>query len=226
MQTWCRREHSSLSLGVASRPNGVRCSKRSRPWLGQLKISLSTGTAPHAPQSPPPSLLHSPFHQEHWLDIAEEIDDLFLGDAEEHWLDIAEEIDNLFLLGDADVWRRPTSGTHSPTLPPSPAHIPFHQEHCLDIAEEIDDLFLLGDADEHWLDKAEEIDDLFLGDAKEHWLDIAEEIDDLFLGDAEVWRRPTSGTAGPLGGEFPLVTENGHFVLDVIFTTPIADMSE
>ncbi|CAI6004974.1 unnamed protein product [Closterium sp. NIES-64] len=61
---------------------------------------------------------------------------------------------------------------------------------------------------------------------QEHWLDIAEEIDDLFLGDAEVWRRPTSGTAGPLGGEFPLVTENGHFVLDVIFTTPIADMSE
>ncbi|CAI7856973.1 unnamed protein product, partial [Closterium sp. NIES-53] len=61
---------------------------------------------------------------------------------------------------------------------------------------------------------------------QEHWLDIAEEIDDLFLGDAEVWRRPTSGTAGPLGGEFPLVTEGGHFVLDVIFTTPIADMSE
>ncbi|CAI5501274.1 unnamed protein product [Closterium sp. Naga37s-1] len=59
---------------------------------------------------------------------------------------------------------------------------------------------------------------------QEHWLDIAEEIDDLFLGDAEVWRRPTSGTAGPLGGEFPLVTEGGHFVLDVIFTTPIADM--
>ncbi|CAI5475409.1 unnamed protein product [Closterium sp. Yama58-4] len=61
---------------------------------------------------------------------------------------------------------------------------------------------------------------------QEHWLDIAEEIDDLFLGDAEVWRRPTSGTAGPLGGEFPLVTENGHFVLDVIFTTPIADMRD
>ncbi|CAI5495238.1 unnamed protein product [Closterium sp. Naga37s-1] len=61
---------------------------------------------------------------------------------------------------------------------------------------------------------------------QDHWLDIAEEIDDLFLGDAEVWRRPTSGTAGPLGGEFPLVTENGHFVLDVIFTTPIADMRD
>ncbi|XP_052147023.1 probable ribose-5-phosphate isomerase 4, chloroplastic isoform X2 [Oryza glaberrima] len=57
-----------------------------------------------------------------------------------------------------------------------------------------------------------------------NWIDTAEEIDDLFLGDAEVWRRPSIGTAGPLGGDFPLVTKEGHHVLDVIFTTPIPDL--
>ncbi|CAL4927663.1 unnamed protein product [Urochloa decumbens] len=57
-----------------------------------------------------------------------------------------------------------------------------------------------------------------------NWIDTAEEIDDLFLGDAEVWRRPSFGTAGPLGGDHPLVTKEGHHVLDVIFTTPIPDL--
>ncbi|CAK9874775.1 unnamed protein product [Sphagnum jensenii] len=61
---------------------------------------------------------------------------------------------------------------------------------------------------------------------QEDWLDVAEEIDDLFLGDAEVWRRPSHGEAGPMGGDFPLVTAEGHFVLDVIFTTPIANAVE
>ncbi|KAJ4751461.1 Ribose-5-phosphate isomerase A [Rhynchospora pubera] len=59
-----------------------------------------------------------------------------------------------------------------------------------------------------------------------NWLLTAEEIDDLFLGDAEVWRRPAFGNADPLGGDFPLVTTDGHHVLDVIFTSPILDLGE
>ncbi|CAN6315569.1 unnamed protein product [Urochloa humidicola] len=59
-----------------------------------------------------------------------------------------------------------------------------------------------------------------------NWIDTAEEIDDLFLGDAEVWRRPSFGTAGPLGGDHPLVTKEGHHILDVIFTTPIPDLGQ
>lgn len=39
-----------------------------------------------------------------------------------------------------------------------------------------------------------------------NWLATAEEIDDLYLGDAEVWRRASVGDAGPLGGDFPIVT--------------------
>ncbi|RLN43350.1 putative ribose-5-phosphate isomerase 4, chloroplastic [Panicum miliaceum] len=41
-----------------------------------------------------------------------------------------------------------------------------------------------------------------------------------------VWRRPSFGTAGPLGGDHPLVTKEGHHVLDVIFTTPIPDLGQ
>ncbi|KAJ4702804.1 Ribose-5-phosphate isomerase A [Melia azedarach] len=55
---------------------------------------------------------------------------------------------------------------------------------------------------------------------------LQEEIDDMFLGDAEVWRRPSIGYAGPLGGDFPLVTREGHHVLDVIFTSPIPRLAE
>jgi len=36
----------------------------------------------------------------------------------------------------------------------------------------------------------------------------------------QVWRRPIFGEAGPLGGDSPLVTPEGYFMLDVIFTTP------
>ncbi|XP_043688277.1 probable ribose-5-phosphate isomerase 4, chloroplastic isoform X2 [Telopea speciosissima] len=54
-----------------------------------------------------------------------------------------------------------------------------------------------------------------------NWMHTAEEIDDLFLGDAEVWRRPALGHSGPLGGDFPLVTRDGHNILDLIFTSPI-----
>ncbi|KAL3376780.1 hypothetical protein AABB24_003283 [Solanum stoloniferum] len=57
-----------------------------------------------------------------------------------------------------------------------------------------------------------------------NWLETAEEIDDLFLGDAEVWRRPAIGYAGPLGGDFPLVTKEGHNILDVIFTSPMESL--
>ncbi|KAJ0735246.1 putative ribose-5-phosphate isomerase [Helianthus annuus] len=56
------------------------------------------------------------------------------------------------------------------------------------------------------------------------WMDTAEEIDDLFVGDAEVWRRPSMGHADPTGGNFPLVTTDGHNILDVIFTTPIPNL--
>ncbi|KAM1319512.1 hypothetical protein TB2_004406 [Malus domestica] len=59
-----------------------------------------------------------------------------------------------------------------------------------------------------------------------NWLQAAEEIDDLFLGDAEVWRRPSVGLAGPNGGDFPLVTNEGHNVLDIIFTSPILSLAE
>eukprot|EP00850_Spirogloea_muscicola_P006827 SM000033S12348 [mRNA] locus=s33:378407:381735:+ [translate_table: standard] len=52
---------------------------------------------------------------------------------------------------------------------------------------------------------------------QDDWLDTAEEVDDCFLGDAEVWRRPSQGEAGPMGGDNPLVTEQGHYVLDLIF---------
>ncbi|PKI72055.1 hypothetical protein CRG98_007550 [Punica granatum] len=57
-----------------------------------------------------------------------------------------------------------------------------------------------------------------------NWMETAEEIDDLFLGDAEVWRRPSIGHADPLGGDYPLITKEGHNVLDVIFTSPITSL--
>ncbi|KAK7329621.1 hypothetical protein VNO77_23791 [Canavalia gladiata] len=59
-----------------------------------------------------------------------------------------------------------------------------------------------------------------------NWLATAEEIDDMFLGDAEVWRRPSIGLADPLGGDYPLVTREGHNLLDVIFTSPIENLAE
>ncbi|XP_010052578.2 probable ribose-5-phosphate isomerase 4, chloroplastic isoform X1 [Eucalyptus grandis] len=59
-----------------------------------------------------------------------------------------------------------------------------------------------------------------------NWMEIAEELDDLFLGDAEVWRRPSIGHADPFGGDFPVVTKDGHNVLDVIFTSPIANLAQ
>ncbi|XP_048229239.1 probable ribose-5-phosphate isomerase 4, chloroplastic isoform X2 [Ricinus communis] len=42
----------------------------------------------------------------------------------------------------------------------------------------------------------------------------------------KIWRRPSIGQAGPLGGDFPLVTREGHNVLDVIFTSPIQSLAE
>ncbi|KAK7294246.1 hypothetical protein RJT34_17133 [Clitoria ternatea] len=42
----------------------------------------------------------------------------------------------------------------------------------------------------------------------------------------QVWRRPSIGQSGPLGGDFPLVTREGHNVLDVIFTSPIQSLAE
>ncbi|CAN8272428.1 unnamed protein product [Cochlearia groenlandica] len=59
-----------------------------------------------------------------------------------------------------------------------------------------------------------------------NWLAIAEEIDDMYLGDAEVWRRSYVEEASPLGDDFPIVTSDGHNILDVIFTTPIPSLGE
>ncbi|GLU17479.1 hypothetical protein SLE2022_338450 [Rubroshorea leprosula] len=59
-----------------------------------------------------------------------------------------------------------------------------------------------------------------------NWMKTAEEIEDFYLGDAEVWRRPSIGQAGPLGGDFPVVTREGHNILDVIFTSPIKSLAE
>jgi ribose 5-phosphate isomerase A len=39
----------------------------------------------------------------------------------------------------------------------------------------------------------------------------------------QLWRRPSFGEVGPLGGDNPLVSPEGRFVLDVIFTTPITN---
>ncbi|KHN44679.1 U-box domain-containing protein 27 [Glycine soja] len=41
-----------------------------------------------------------------------------------------------------------------------------------------------------------------------------------------VWRRPSIGQAGPLGGDFPVVTSEGHNIPDVIFTSPIENLAE
>lgn len=42
----------------------------------------------------------------------------------------------------------------------------------------------------------------------------------------KIWRRSSIGgyAAGPMGGDFPLVTKEGHSVLDVIFTSPIQNL--
>ncbi|CAL1402668.1 unnamed protein product [Linum trigynum] len=58
------------------------------------------------------------------------------------------------------------------------------------------------------------------------WMEAAEAIEDLFLGDAEVWRRAAIGQAGPTGGDFPLITREGHNILDLIFTSPIQSLGE
>ncbi|KAL4200521.1 hypothetical protein AMTRI_Chr02g211620 [Amborella trichopoda] len=60
----------------------------------------------------------------------------------------------------------------------------------------------------------------------ERWMETAEEIDDLFLGDAEVWRRSAIGNAGPTGGDFPIITTEGYNILDLIFTSPISNLSQ
>jgi ribose 5-phosphate isomerase A len=43
-------------------------------------------------------------------------------------------------------------------------------------------------------------------------------ISDEGLEEAVIWN------TGPLGGDHPLVTKEGHHILDVIFTTPIPDL--
>ena len=55
-----------------------------------------------------------------------------------------------------------------------------------------------------------------LMDADE-WEEVAESLDDDFLGDAELWRRPMSGIADPMGGDFPHISPEGHTIVDLVF---------
>lgn len=47
-----------------------------------------------------------------------------------------------------------------------------------------------------------------------------------FLLAMKVWRRPAIGHAGPSGGDFPLITREGHNILDLIFTSPIESLGK
>lgn len=94
----------------------------------------------------------------------------------------------------------------------------------------------------NWLAIAEEIDDLYLGDAEVRiWffrkcfvflvpsivLSLVWFFVILLCAYVEkVWRRASVENAGPLGGDFPIVTSDGHNILDVIFTTPIPSLGK
>jgi ribose 5-phosphate isomerase A len=52
---------------------------------------------------------------------------------------------------------------------------------------------------------------------EEVWEDVAEELDDIFLGDAEIRRRSVLPDAGPRGGNSPVITTDGAYVLDIQF---------
>lgn len=45
-----------------------------------------------------------------------------------------------------------------------------------------------------------------------------------FAWHSKVWRRSSIGQVDPMGGDFPLITREGHNVLDVIFTSPIQSL--
>jgi ribose 5-phosphate isomerase A len=49
------------------------------------------------------------------------------------------------------------------------------------------------------------------------WEETAEELDDIFLGDAELWRRSFNESANPRGGDNPVVTAEGHMLIDIQF---------
>lgn len=51
----------------------------------------------------------------------------------------------------------------------------------------------------------------------EYWEEGAEGLDDAFIGDAELWRRPMSGFADPLGGDRPYISPEGHALVDLVF---------
>ena len=58
------------------------------------------------------------------------------------------------------------------------------------------------------------------------WEDVAEELDDIFLGDAEIRRRSTKVEADPRGGGAPVLTPDGHMVIDVQFYDGLALFGE
>jgi len=51
---------------------------------------------------------------------------------------------------------------------------------------------------------------------EDNWEETAEQLDDIFLGDAEIRRRSTHEGAGPRG-DLPVVTSDGHMILDIQF---------
>ena len=58
------------------------------------------------------------------------------------------------------------------------------------------------------------------------WEETGEALDDIFLGDAEVRRRSSNYEADPRGGNNPVVTSDGHMVLDIQFYDGLKLFSE
>eukprot|EP00899_Mesostigma_viride_P009158 jgi/Mesvir1/18243/Mv09521-RA.1 len=59
---------------------------------------------------------------------------------------------------------------------------------------------------------------------KENWEEVAEALDDIFVGQASIWRRPAEGkVTNPSGGNNPYVTEEGNYILDILFEEDIKD---
>ncbi len=58
-------------------------------------------------------------------------------------------------------------------------------------------------------------------EAGDEWEDIAEELDDIFIGDAELRRRSTDANANPRGGNSPVITPDGHNIVDIQFSETV-----
>ncbi|KAK6150182.1 hypothetical protein DH2020_017707 [Rehmannia glutinosa] len=121
-----------------------------------------------------------------------------------NWLETAEEIDDLFL-GDAEVLNKLLNTVSLEQSGPVVLQISGQ----IDVITRVDAMqknFVTQDSDRN-----------VHGDT---------ELILIELKDIGVWRRPSVGYADPLGGDFPLITKEGHNVLDVIFTSPIQSLAE